>query len=85
MNRMERFEQLARRARREPVPPLDVAPRVLTALQCAEPAPASVPMFAFAGLSLLAASVMVAWGINALLAISDPLGSLFYPFALVIQ
>jgi len=84
MNPMERFEQLAQRARAETAPPLDVVPRVLATLESVEPV-TSTPMFAFAGLSLVAASVMVAWAVNALLAISDPLGTLFYPFALVIQ
>jgi hypothetical protein len=85
MNRMERFEQLAALARQEPVPALDVAPRVLATLGQSRPQPASAPMFAFAGLALLAASVMVTWAWDALLSISDPLGSLFHPLALVLQ
>jgi len=85
MNRMQRFEQLAVLARQEPVPPLDVAPRVLATLEQAEPLAASASMFAFAGLSLLAASVMVAWAVDALLSLSDPLSSLFYPLAMVLR
>jgi len=85
MNRMEHFAQLAARARQESVPPLDIAPRVLATLEQAEPLAASTPMIAFAGLSLLAASVLVTWAVNALLSLSDPLGSLFYPLAVVLR
>ena len=85
MNALERFEELARRARREAVPSLDVGGRVIASLRQAEPVAASAPMFAFAGLSLAAASVMVALAVNALMTIADPLGSLFYSVTLVIQ
>jgi hypothetical protein len=84
MNRMQQFEHLAQHARLEPVPTLDVAPRVLATLRDMEPAATSLPMFAVAGLSLAAASVMVAWAVNSLLSIADPLGSLFQPLALVL-
>ncbi len=56
MNALERFERLAGQARREAVPALDVTARVIAKLRQPEPVEASVPMFAFAGLSLAAAS-----------------------------
>lgn len=84
MNRLEQFAALAARARQDVAPSLDASARVIARLRHPEPVVPSVPMFAFAGVSLAAASVVVALALNALATITDPLGCFFYPLSMVI-
>ena len=78
MNTLEQFERLARTARIEPVPPLDVADRVLATLRRPAATPSEMlPLCLMAGLSVLAASIMVAVAADAWLPLLDPVAGLF--------
>lgn len=85
MNELERFESLARRARSEPVPPLDVTARVLSQIGRIElRREVNLPLLAMSGLSVLAASIMVATVLNAWAPLMDPLAGLFSTLTLVV-
>jgi len=89
MNELERFELLARAARSEPVPPLDVTARVLARIRPAEarraqePPLEEVPLLAASGLAALAATIMVVVAVDAWAPLVDPLAGLFTPLMMV--
>jgi hypothetical protein len=87
MNRLEQFEHLARRARDEQAPALDVSRRVLRAIRLPQPRfeVYSPVLAAAAGLSLVAASVVAALAVEYWLAWSDPISGLVQSFTLVLQ
>ncbi len=83
---MEGFEHLARRARSERAPALDVSWRVMRAIRAPQPrfeVNRSV-LAAVAGLSLLAASVMFALAVEDWFAWTDPMSGLIQSFTLVL-
>lgn len=86
MNELERFERLASQARGDPVPPIDVAARVVRDLRSGvsrgEP---SGPLWVLSGLSVVAALIVSAVAIESWSALTDPLAGLFYPLTMVMQ
>jgi len=83
----DRFEQLARKARLETIPPLDVAPAVTAALRkrAGVAPPLASPLLAvLAGLSILAASVMMAVSADAWTLLIEPPTSLLGPLSWVL-
>jgi hypothetical protein len=86
MNSMESFEHLARRARGERAPALDVSWRVMRAIRAPQPRfEVNRPVLvAVAGLSLVAASAMLALAINDWFAWTDPMSGLIQSFTLVL-
>jgi len=86
MKALERFAQLARIARDEPVPAIDVAAAVLRDLRSGA-APRrldDIPLWMAAAISLLAASVMIAVALESCLPLVEPLAELFQPLTLVL-
>ena len=78
MNEWESFRRLAARARRDRPPRLDVTARVLGTIHGGEELRAErLSMLVLSGLSLVAASVVVALVIDAWLPLTDPLAGLF--------
>jgi hypothetical protein len=87
MNALQRFEQLARRAGGERAPALDISQRVLRAIQAPRP---RFEMYrpvlaAAAGLSLVAASAILAFAVQDWLTWNDPMSGLIQSFTLVLQ
>lgn len=86
MNELERFESLARRARNEPVPRVDVTARVLSRIGRTELRRAvDMPLLAMSGLSVMAASILLAMVLNAWAPLMDPLAGLFSSLTLVMR
>ena len=84
MNELKRFERLARRARRQPVPRVDVTARVLARLRRIEARrEVNVPLLAFSGLSVLAASIVLAVAVQAWAPLLDPMAGLFSPLTMM--
>jgi hypothetical protein len=86
MNRLQQFEQLARQARAERGPALDVSRRVRWAIAASRP---RFEMYrpvlaAAAGLSLVAASAILAFAVQDWLAWTDPMSGLIQSFTLVL-
>jgi len=78
MNRWDTFCEMARQARTEPVPPLDVTDRVLADLYRPTYRRADTVSWALAaGVSVLAASVAAVVTLDAWSAVTDPLAGLF--------
>lgn len=78
MNELEAFQRLASQARGDSPPKLDIASRVLRTIRQEEtPAAVNWSMLIFSGVSLAAASVVVALVIDAWLPLADPLSGLF--------
>jgi len=85
MTPLERFERLAVQARAEPAPAVDVVDRVLADLRVRPYARESVlPLWAAAGVSLLAASLVVALTVEGWAALVDPLAGLFQSITWVV-
>jgi hypothetical protein len=83
---MDGFEHLARRAREERAPALDVAWRVMRAIEAPRPrfeVNRSV-LAAVAGLTIIAASVMLALAVEDWSAWTDPMSGLIQSFTLVL-
>jgi hypothetical protein len=86
MNVLERFAQLASRARSEPVPPLDVCPSVIRDIgRFRRPAGSEPALMLSAAVSVLAASivVMIVW--DAWAPLHDPLAGILEPLDLVLR
>jgi hypothetical protein len=78
MNELESFDRLASLARKDHPPRLDVSARVLRAIRDEQPVAAmDWSMLIFSGVSLAAASVVVALVVDACLPLADPLAGLF--------
>jgi len=66
MTDFETFQRLARAARQEPVPRLDVAARVLRTVRAAErPREVELPLLLFSALSVVAASIVCVLAVRA--------------------
>jgi hypothetical protein len=86
MTELERFAQLAAKARGEPPPAIDVAARVLRDLrQMVRQESLNPPLLVFSGLSLLAASIVAVLAIQSWEPLADPLSGLFDSLTLVMQ
>jgi len=86
MNDLEKLLWLASRARREPIPPVDVSARVLARLRAPVERPASgLPLLAFSGLAAVAASIVLVIALESWSALSDPLAGLLSPLTMVMQ
>lgn len=88
MNGWQRFEELARRARGEPIPPIEITARVMAALVL-RPAVAlrperNWPLAVLAGLSILAASIMMAVTIDTWSWLLDPPASVLQPLSWIL-
>jgi len=86
MNELERFARLAARARLERVPCLDVTGGVLRRIRLAGVArDGNLPLWVVAGVSVLAASVVLFFALDAWGPMTDPLATLFSPLTMVVQ
>ena len=86
MNELARFEAMARSARGELTPRLDVAARVLARIRRIETRrEVDVPFLAVSGLSVLAASVMLMMAVEVWLPLVDPLAGLFNSLTMVMR
>jgi hypothetical protein len=87
MNVLERFEQMAQWARVEQAPALDVSWRVLRAIRVPQPRfeIQRTVLAAAAGLSLVAASAVLALAVEDWFAWTDPMSGLIQSFTLVLQ
>jgi hypothetical protein len=81
------FERLARRARGEPAPRVNVTGRVMAAIRRSSYRVARVdsPMLVFAGAALAAAALVAVWALPAWDSVHDPLVALFKPLSLVLE
>ncbi|HEV56955.1 MAG TPA: hypothetical protein ENN87_05595 [Phycisphaerales bacterium] len=82
MDALNRIEKLIARARGERPPSIDVADRVLWRIRVATASPAPVPIAPWgvlAGLSAVAASIILFLAINAWMALSNPMMELYRP------
>lgn len=81
MDTLSRIEKLISRAQRETPPKVDVADRVLWRIRTASARPPVpiAPWGVFAGLSAVAASIIVFLAINAWMALSNPMMELYRP------
>ncbi len=86
MKSLEQFENLARAARAEPVPAIDVTARVMSRLRSGVRPRRweDLPLWVMAGISALAAAVMVSVVLDEWLPMLDPLAGLFQPLTLVL-
>lgn len=85
MNDLQRFESLARRARGEKAPAVDVTAKVLGRIRQLETRrEVDLPLVAVCGLSLLAASILVATAIQLWAPLLDPMAGLFSSLNLVV-
>ncbi len=84
MNEMEAFERLARAARNEAALGVDVTARVLDEIRRQRPA-LDVPLVVFAGVSSVAAVVVVVAAVQAWLASQDPLAAMLSSLTVVMQ
>ena len=83
---LDKFSELAARARGSTPPQVDVTARVLRDLSRQQPRPSRDGMlWAIAGAALLAAGVSLAVGWNSYGTLTDPLAGLFEPLSMVIQ
>ncbi len=86
MNNFEAFEQQAAAARDEPVPPIDVSARVVRSLRYANGrASFERSMAVWAGLSVVAASLVFVLAFNAWTSITDPMSGLFDSLTMVMR
>lgn len=86
MNRDERFEAWAARARQETVPSVDVVAGVVHRIQAGSPRRESdMPWYVCSGLSVLAASVMLVVALDSWQSLTDPLAGLFSSLTMVMQ
>ena len=87
MNSLQRFEYLAERARGEQAPALDVSWQVMRAIRVSPPQfELHRPLLAAAaGLSLVAASAVLALAVENWLTWSDPLSGFISSVTLVLQ
>jgi len=88
MNRWERFEELVRRARHEPIPPIEITARVMAAIgprQSALGRPErNWPLAVLAGLSVLAASIMAGVTFDAWSLLMNPPASVLQPLSWIL-
>lgn len=86
MNSLQRFEHLARQARRESIPAMDVADRVVGDLQHrVGRRSAQLPLWILSAVSAAAALVVLAFAIDAVALSADPWGDLLGPLTLVLR
>jgi hypothetical protein len=86
MTKLEDFERWAEVARDEPVPPVDVAARVLRDLRRANGrASFERAMAVWAGLSVAAASIVFVLALDAWASITDPMSGLFDSLTMVMR
>jgi len=83
---LERFERLAAKARREPIPPVDVSDRVLQSIRPgvrrSEP---EAPLWIMSGVSVAAALVVLAVAVGSGAVAPDPMSEMFQPLTMVMQ
>ncbi len=83
---LEDFESWSRGAREEPVPPIDVAARVVRDLRYAnDRAGFERSMAVWAGLSMAAASLACVLAFHAWTSITDPMSGLFDSLTMVMR
>jgi hypothetical protein len=81
MDTLRAIERLIQHARREHVPSFNVADKVLLSIMHEETETVSfLPMGLFAGITAVAAFVMLFLAINSWLALTDPITELITPF-----
>lgn len=89
MTPLDRFDQLAAIARRERAPAIDVTARVMAGIRAPRPMAArsneNLAMLLAAGLAVLAASVMVAFTLDAWSPLWDPMCGLLQPLSWIMQ
>jgi len=85
MNNLDAFRKLAEQARRDMPPEIDVAGRVLDSLRSPRSLSEEVPMLAFTGLSMAAASVVGFLAYQAWVAAQDPFAGFFTSLTMVMR
>jgi hypothetical protein len=87
MTSLSDFERLARAARCERVPRVNVTKQVLARIRRSGYPVARVdsPVLLFAGAALAAAALVAIWALPAWDAVDDPLVALFKPLSLVLE
>jgi len=86
MNHLDAFLLLASRARGEPAPAVDVSADVLRRIRAMGPRrDVELPLLVFSGVSLLAATIVVAVAVSLWAPLADPLAGLFRPCFVVMQ
>jgi len=86
MNELERFERLTERARREPIPPIDVTAQVMRDVgrSVQRPGP-DVPMWIMSAASVAAAVAVMVIAFQTGAVFADPFAELFDPLTLVMR
>ena len=85
MNELDAFEKLARSARAERHPPVDVAGDVLGAIAAGRPEPSRSIFWATAAAASVAAAVVAALAVRTWLNWHDPLREIFSPLTMVMR
>ena len=85
MNEMDAFEKLARSARAQPHPPVDVAEEVLRAIAAGQPRPGRSAFWAAAAVASAAAVVTTILAVRTWLNWHDPLREIFSPLTMVMR
>jgi len=85
MNNLDAFQKLAAQAGRDTPPEIDVTGRVLDSLRSTRSLPEELPMLAFTGLSMAAASVVGFFAYQAWVAAQDPFVGFFTSLTMVMR